>query len=409
MSVILATILFSACAAPISTEQSTQQPKPATFTVSDLSISPTEVGIGESIDSSVRVTNNGDIDDNYIITFKINGVASDSHEVNLAGHQSVTTTFTTTVTGEDAAGTYTIDVNGLSGSFIIREVSPSAEFTVTSFDQTYSDLLKQWSSVYIDYKIHNTGETHISYYEVYFTITCDDGSQYQDWTNGSDIFIGQELPDSAIALVDGKKVTSVEIDNFELTAGAIPDEATSAEFTINSFNQKEEADYVYISYTIQNSGEEHISSYRAYVTVTCDDGSQYQGQISERDILVGQKWTNTSSIRVSGKKVTSVVLTDWGALALAGTPPAVIYEITGTATKVDVTLANASGGTEQYSNVSLPKKYTYNSFSDSFLYVSAQNQGESGSVTVSIYVNGKLFKTSRSSGAYVIADASGSK
>lgn len=93
----------------------------------------------------------------------------------------------------------------------------------------------------------------------------------------------------------------------------------------------------------------------------------------------------------------------------AGTPSAVIYEITGTAKEVGVTLSNATGGTEQYSDVSLPKKYTYNSFSDSFLYISAQNQGESGSVTVSIYVNGKLFKTSRSSGAYVIASASGSR
>lgn len=84
------------------------------------------------------------------------------------------------------------------------------------------------------------------------------------------------------------------------------------------------------------------------------------------------------------------------------------YEITGTATKVDVTLNNSTGGTEQYDDVYLPKTYTYSPFSDWFLYISAQNQGESGTVTVSIYVNGTLYKTATSSGAYVIVSASGS-
>jgi len=89
--------------------------------------------------------------------------------------------------------------------------------------------------------------------------------------------------------------------------------------------------------------------------------------------------------------------------------PEVVYRITGTASTVDVTLNNAQGGTEQYNNVYLPKEYSYDSFSDDFVYISAQNQGEYGTVTVEIYVNGSLFKTSTSSGAYVIATASGLK
>jgi len=85
------------------------------------------------------------------------------------------------------------------------------------------------------------------------------------------------------------------------------------------------------------------------------------------------------------------------------------YKITGTASLVDITLNNSSGGTEQYSNVPVPKTYSYKYFEDSFLYISAQNQGQSGTVTASIYYKDKLFKTSTSSGAYVIATASGSK
>ena len=82
------------------------------------------------------------------------------------------------------------------------------------------------------------------------------------------------------------------------------------------------------------------------------------------------------------------------------------YTVTGTASAVDVTLSNATGGTEQYSNVSLPVTYSYPTFSNSFHYISAQNDGATGSVTTSIYYKGQLYKTSTSSGAYVIATAS---
>ena len=91
------------------------------------------------------------------------------------------------------------------------------------------------------------------------------------------------------------------------------------------------------------------------------------------------------------------------------TSSVVEYEITGSASKVDVTLQNETGGTEQYSDVSVPHTYTFNYYTDWFLYISAQNQGDSGSVTVTIYVDGEVFKTSTSSGAYVIASASGSR
>ncbi len=91
------------------------------------------------------------------------------------------------------------------------------------------------------------------------------------------------------------------------------------------------------------------------------------------------------------------------------TTTTVVYEITGSAKNVDVTLNNTTGGTEQYSNVPVPKQFTYSNFTDNFLYISAQNQGEYGSVTVTIYIDGKLFKTSTSVGAYVIASASGMK
>lgn len=85
----------------------------------------------------------------------------------------------------------------------------------------------------------------------------------------------------------------------------------------------------------------------------------------------------------------------------------VIYKVTGSAITVDVTYANEDGGTSQESDVSVPWSYSFRREEGEFVYISAQNQGESGSVTVRIYKDGSIFKTSTSSGAYVIATASG--
>jgi hypothetical protein len=167
------------------------------------------------------------------------------------------------------------------------------------------------------------------------------------------------------------------------------------------------SDYVYIYYDVENNGAVYLASYKVYLTITCAGGSKIQVWASGRDILVGQKWSTKEIADVGSKEVVSVEITNWE--LQAGTPPEVIYEITGTANEVDVTLNNATGGTEQYSDVSVPKKYSYSSFPENFLYISAQNAGDHGGVTVTIYVKGEVSKTSSSYGAYTIATASGMK
>lgn len=85
------------------------------------------------------------------------------------------------------------------------------------------------------------------------------------------------------------------------------------------------------------------------------------------------------------------------------------YEVTGSAKSVDITMHWGDGNTYQYSNVGVPCAYEAKSWgNESFVYISAQNNGSTGSVTCNIYHRDKLFKTATSSGAYVIATASGS-
>jgi hypothetical protein len=94
------------------------------------------------------------------------------------------------------------------------------------------------------------------------------------------------------------------------------------------------------------------------------------------------------------------------------------YVVSGTAPSVDLTIENSSGGISQYSNKALPWEYEFSAkvseYDFIFLYVSAQNNSSSGSVTSKIYVkksiedNYTLFKTSTSEGRYVIATSHGS-
>ena len=84
------------------------------------------------------------------------------------------------------------------------------------------------------------------------------------------------------------------------------------------------------------------------------------------------------------------------------------YRVTGSCGLADICINNSDGGTEIYGDVELPAVYSYQYFNDWFVYVSAQNQTDSGSIKVEIYYKDNLFKQAESQGAYVIATASGS-
>ncbi len=83
------------------------------------------------------------------------------------------------------------------------------------------------------------------------------------------------------------------------------------------------------------------------------------------------------------------------------------YEATGTTASVNITIENEQGGTSQYADINPTWDYSFTRSAGEFVYISAQNQTEYGSVTVTIYVDGDVWKTSSSNGAYVIASASG--
>ncbi|MBA7601441.1 hypothetical protein ES703_08514 [subsurface metagenome] len=94
----------------------------AIFTSSALSISPSEVNIGETVTISVLVANTGTAAGDYVVMLKINDVAEAIKKVTVAAGASKEVIFTTS----KDAGSYSVDVNGLSGSFTVKEeVAPA--------------------------------------------------------------------------------------------------------------------------------------------------------------------------------------------------------------------------------------------------------------------------------------------
>jgi hypothetical protein len=98
-------------------------PAPAAFTPSSLTISPLEANIGEMVRISVLVTNTGEQEASYTVALKINGVIEETREIDLGGG-SETVPFTIF---KYEAGTYSVDVNNLPGSFMVKEAPPMVE------------------------------------------------------------------------------------------------------------------------------------------------------------------------------------------------------------------------------------------------------------------------------------------
>jgi len=93
-------------------------PAPAAFSVTNLSVKPLEVEPKVVVTISLSVANTGGMAGSYKVTLKINGVVEATQEVTVGAGDSETVTFTTS---KDVAGSYSVDVNGLSGSFAVKE------------------------------------------------------------------------------------------------------------------------------------------------------------------------------------------------------------------------------------------------------------------------------------------------
>lgn len=101
---------------------------PAKFEVSNLAIAPERVGIGDNVKITVDITNVGEVEGTYDVELYVDGRLEDSKMVTLSGGETKLVAFTI---AEDYAGSYSVEVEGLSGAFeVVSPVStPRATFT----------------------------------------------------------------------------------------------------------------------------------------------------------------------------------------------------------------------------------------------------------------------------------------
>ena len=83
------------------------------------------------------------------------------------------------------------------------------------------------------------------------------------------------------------------------------------------------------------------------------------------------------------------------------------YEVTGSADLVDITYENLNGGISQVTGMPLTWSITITGDPGDYVYLSAFNRSETGSVTVTIYDDGEVFRRATSEGGHVTASVSG--
>ena len=101
----------------------------AIFTVSDLSVSPSEVSSGEEVTIRAVVSNSGGLAGSYQVTLKIDGEVETTQTVDIAANGSEEVTF---MVSRDVARSYTIDVGGLTDQFTVEATPASSESQIQS-------------------------------------------------------------------------------------------------------------------------------------------------------------------------------------------------------------------------------------------------------------------------------------
>ena len=97
-------------------------------------------------------------------------------------------------------------------------------------------------------------------------------------------------------------------------------------------------------------------------------------------------------------------------IAATATPSTfdVVYSVIGEGTsRASLTIQNETGGTEQM-DVTLPWSTRFTAESGQFVYISAQNDTDSGSIKCEILVDDARIQSAESDGAFAIASCSGS-
>jgi hypothetical protein len=146
---------------------------PANIKVDFMEITPAEAIIGNTVTINVDLQNTGDISGDYTVRLKMPPMVSQQKTVSLAGGESRTVSFTVMALDN---GDYTVDVNGISGSFRVIEPKPKpqgtvaevtelpipASFTISGLSVTPKEV-NRYEQVTVSAVVSNTGGNRGNY------------------------------------------------------------------------------------------------------------------------------------------------------------------------------------------------------------------------------------------------------
>ena len=130
------------------TTNGNQEEAVASFSVTKLSISATEVHLNDSVTISIDVKNTGTASGNYDVILNINNSRDSSKTVSLSPNQTQTITFNVI---KQSIGTYNVAVEGLSGLFrvvptlflqimsVTSPIGPGYDATLRAETEPYAD------------------------------------------------------------------------------------------------------------------------------------------------------------------------------------------------------------------------------------------------------------------------------
>ncbi|MCJ7654707.1 MAG: hypothetical protein MUO97_05305 [Dehalococcoidia bacterium] len=123
---------------PIAVLARLAEPIPAKFEVSNLAVSPHQVGDNQEVTINIKVANTGEKSGDYNLQLKVDGVLKSTKQVTVPGGASQVVNFTTT---GYTAGKHKVEVAGLSGEFEIIKTSQPVNSSLWFFVGALAVLL----------------------------------------------------------------------------------------------------------------------------------------------------------------------------------------------------------------------------------------------------------------------------
>ncbi len=202
--------------------------KPAEFEVKDLTVDPSSVIAGETIEIFVKVTNVGEESGTYTANLKIDGTTVDTRTITLAGGATQVIKFELTETN---AGTHTVEIDDATGSFTV-------EAPVAASDKV--DLLR----MFVDPYEVNDGDL------VTVTVKANNTANQEETLSVRLLVEDQVVETKQVTLAPGESDGTV---TFTVTAGAANAETTRG-YAVEAINLGNQSDKLKGYFTVAPVG-----------------------------------------------------------------------------------------------------------------------------------------------------------